>query len=240
MNCISVEGLVKSFNGVRALDGLTFSVECGDSVALLGPNGAGKTTTMRIIAGLLKPDSGVVKVCGFDVIKEPKKAKACLGYLPEDAAPFMNLTVRENLEYVGLVRGLSNIKDAVEWVSQTLGLNGLMSVRPSSLSRGNRQRVALAMAIIHRPKVLLLDEPLNYLDIPTQENVVELLLSMRREGTTMLISTHIMSVAERLTNRVIMINRGRLVWEGSISELMMLVKPGERIEETVARMLKEA
>ncbi|ABW01573.1 ABC transporter ATP-binding protein [Caldivirga maquilingensis] len=238
MKCIDVEGLVKSFNGVRALDGLSFGVECSDSAALLGPNGAGKTTTMRIIAGLLKPDSGIVRVCGFNTIKEPRLTKACLGYLPEDAAPFMNLTVRENLEYVGLVRGLSNVKDAVEWVSQALGLDGLMNAQPASLSRGNRQRVALAMAIIHRPKVLLLDEPLNYLDIPTQENVIELLLSMRRNGTTMLISTHIMTVAERLANRVIMINRGRLIWEGSISELMNLVKPGERIEEAVARMLK--
>ncbi|WP_291765255.1 ABC transporter ATP-binding protein [Caldivirga sp. UBA161] len=240
MKCIDVKGLVKSFNGVRALNGLSFSVECGDSAALLGPNGAGKTTTMRIIAGLLRPDSGFVNVCGFDVIKEPRKTKSCLGYLPEDAAPFMNLTVRENLEYVSLVRGLSNVKDAVEWVAQALGLGGLMNVQPSLLSRGNRQRVALAMAIIHKPKVLLLDEPLNYLDIPTQENVIELLLNMKRNGTTMLISTHIMSVAERLANRVIMINKGKLIWEGSINELMNLVKPGERIEEAVARMLKEA
>ncbi|WP_069806685.1 ABC transporter ATP-binding protein [Vulcanisaeta thermophila] len=235
--CISARGLVKRFGNVVALNGVSFDVQCGDAVALLGPNGAGKSTTLRILAGLLRPDSGSAQVCGFDVQRQPREAKACLGFLPEDAVPFLNLTVRENLEYMAVLRGLGD--SVVDEVMDLLELRDLARRMASSLSRGNRQRLAIAMAIMHKPKVLLLDEPLNYLDIPTQEKVIALLKELNSKGTTMLVSTHIMSIAERLTRRVIVINKGTVVWQGEINELRKIAADtGERIEEVVARLMR--
>ncbi|MGC8543934.1 MAG: ABC transporter ATP-binding protein [Vulcanisaeta sp.] len=235
--CITASGLVKRFGNVTALNGISFEVKCGDTVALLGPNGAGKSTTLRILAGLLKPDAGSAYVCGFDVQRQPKEAKACIGYLPEDAVPFLNLTVRENLLYVAALRDLSD--SVVDEAIKLLGLEDLADRLAGSLSRGNRQRLAIALAIMHRPRVLLLDEPLNYLDIPTQEAVIKLFRELNASGSTLLVSTHIMSIAERLTSRVIVINKGVIVWQGAMDELKEIAaSAGERIEEVVARLMR--
>jgi len=235
--CIAAEGLRKRYGDVAALDGVTFEVPCGGAVALLGPNGAGKSTTLRILAGLLRPDAGVARLCGYDVQRQPREAKACMGFLPEDAAPFLSLTVRENLEYVAALRGLDG--SAVDWAVEALGLGDLEDRLASSLSRGNRQRLALALAIMHKPRVLLLDEPLNYLDIPAQESVIKMLRGMNAAGATIFVSTHIMSVAERLAREVLVINRGRIVWRGAMEELKAMAQDaGERIEEVVARLMR--
>lgn len=235
MDCIVAENLVKRYGSITALDGVSFSIPCGGAVALLGPNGAGKTTTLRILAGLLRPDSGRATLCGHDVQREPKRAKACLGYLPEDAVPFLNLTVRENLEYMAVLRGLNS--DAVDKAIKALGLEDLADRTAGSLSRGNRQRLAIAMVIMHNPSVLLLDEPLNYLDIPTQEEVIKLLKELNARGAAILVSTHIMSIAERLARDVLVINRGKIVWRGAMDELKAMAKD-ERIEEVVAKLMK--
>jgi len=237
-DCIHAVNLVKHYGKVRALDGVSFTVSCGDAVALLGPNGAGKTTTLRILAGLLRPDSGYVEICGFDMRREPRRAKACLGYLPEDAVPFLNLSVRENLEYVGILRGIEELDSRIDELLDTLELREFANRSIASLSRGNRQKVALAMSIIHNPRVLLADEPLNYLDIPTQERVIRLLVRMNKEGTTMLISTHILSIAERLARGVIVISNGRVMWSGSIDQLRSMVGPNERMEDVVVRLME--
>ncbi|MGC8606816.1 MAG: ABC transporter ATP-binding protein [Vulcanisaeta sp.] len=235
--CITASGLVKRFNGITALNGISFRIECGEAAALLGPNGAGKTTTLRILAGLLRPDSGSAHVCNFDVQRQPRNAKACLGYLPEDAVPFLNLTVRENLEYVAVLRELSD--SVIDETIKLLGLEDLADRTAGSLSRGNRQRLAIALAIMHRPRVLLLDEPLNYLDIPTQENVIRLFRDLNANGSTLLVSTHVMSIAERLTSKVIVISKGVIVWQGTMNELKEIAaSAGERIEEVVARLMK--
>ncbi|AEA12351.1 ABC transporter related protein [Thermoproteus uzoniensis 768-20] len=235
--CISAEGLKKRYGKTVALDGVSFEVPCGGAAALLGPNGAGKSTTLRILAGLLKPDEGSAKVCGYDVQRRPKEAKACMGFLPEDAVPFLNLTVRENLEYVAALRGIDD--SAVDWAIKALGLEEVEGKLASSLSRGNRQRLALALAIFHKPKVLLLDEPLNYLDIPAQESVIKMLKEMNAAGTALLVSTHIMAIAERLARDVFVINRGRIVWRGTMEELKAMAQDaGERIEEVVARLMR--
>ncbi|MGC8583398.1 MAG: ABC transporter ATP-binding protein [Thermoproteus sp.] len=235
--CISAEGLKKRYGRTVALDGVSFEVPCGGAAALLGPNGAGKSTTLRILAGLLKPDEGSAKICGYDVQRQPKEAKACMGFLPEDAVPFLNLTVRENLEYVAALRGIDD--SAVDWAIKALGLEELEGKLASSLSRGNRQRLALALAIVHRPRVLLLDEPLNYLDIPAQESVIKMLKEMNAAGAALLVSTHIMAIAERLAKDVFVINRGRIVWRGTMEELKAMAQDaGERIEEVVARLMR--
>lgn len=235
--CISASGLKRRFGKIVALNGVSFEVPCGVAAALLGPNGAGKTTTLRILAGLLKPDEGTARVCGYDVQRQTREAKACMGYLPEDPSPFLNLTVRENLEYMAALRGLDD--SAVDKALKALGLEDLADRLASSLSRGNRQRLAIALAVMHNPKVLLLDEPLNYLDIPAQEAVIKLFNEMNANGATILVSTHIMAIAERLAKEVLVINKGVVVWRGSMAELRDLAAgSGERIEEVVARLMR--
>jgi ABC-2 type transport system ATP-binding protein len=239
MYCIEVKNVTKHFGNNTALNGISFEINCGDSVSLIGPNGAGKTTTLRILSGILRPDSGTVKICGVDIFKKPREAKTCLGYLPEDAVPFLNLTVRENLEYVGILRGIDGLDDRIDELVKVLELEDLMNKPVAALSRGNRQKVALAMAIIHRPKVLLLDEPLNYLDIPTQERIIKLLRNMNNDGTTILLSTHIMSIAEKLTNDAIIINRGKIIWRGTMEQLKTETNANQTIEETIINILNK-
>ncbi|EHP69275.1 MAG: ABC transporter ATP-binding protein [Metallosphaera yellowstonensis] len=235
MECIRVAHVSKRYGEVVVLDNLSFDIPCQERYSLLGPNGAGKSTTMKILAGLAKPDSGEVKIMGWD--PESLEAKRVLGYLPEDALPYRNLSVRENLEYIASLRELSDGEYMVETLLDRLGLRQYERVQAGKLSRGNLQKLAIALAIIHSPKVLLLDEPLNYLDIPTQEEVISLLKEM---NSTFLISTHIMSIALRLTDNVILMSHGRIIWRGSISELKLLGKENEPIESVVARMMRGA
>jgi ABC-2 type transport system ATP-binding protein len=230
---IEVNNVTKSYGPIVALKGLSFQLTSGEKCALLGPNGAGKSTTLKLLVGLLRPDQGEVKVGGLD--PSSTEARKILGYLPEDASPYRTLSVRENLEYVGALREVENLKEKVETLLDTLALREYERSKVGRLSRGNSQKLALALSMIHSPKILLLDEPLNYLDIPTQENVISLLND--EKSCTQLVSTHIMSVAGRLTDHVIMISRGRVVWTGVISDLKKLGGEDEPVEKIVARML---
>ncbi|MDT7901507.1 MAG: ABC transporter ATP-binding protein [Acidianus sp.] len=231
MECISLRNVVKRFGSITALNNLSFSIPCGGRVALLGPNGAGKSTTMKILAGLLKPDYGEVEIMGMK--PGTKEVKKILGYLPEDPMPYRILTVRENLEYIALLRGVS--KERVDEMLDFLDLRQYEKIQAGKLSRGNQQKLSLALVLIHNPEIVLLDEPLNYLDIPTQEKVIGILKEMK---STFLISTHIMSIATRLTDHVIMISKGTVIWQGSISELKALGREDEPIESVVARMMR--
>lgn len=230
---IDVNGVAKSYGPIVALKGLSFHLTSGEKCALLGPNGAGKSTTLKLLVGLLKPDQGEVKVAGLD--PPSQEARKISGYLPEDASPYRTLSVRENLEYVGALREVPNLKDRVDRVMDNLTLREYERAKVGRLSRGNAQKLALALAILHSPKILLLDEPLNYLDIPTQERVISLLND--DISSTQLVSTHVMSVAGRLTDHVIMISRGAVVWTGEISDLKKLGSENEPVEKIVARML---
>ncbi|BAB59292.1 ABC transport system ATP-binding protein [Thermoplasma volcanium GSS1] len=214
MECIHFEQVSKYYGKKRAIDGLTFRLDCGESMALIGPNGAGKSTTLKILAGILKPDSGSVSISGYD--PSTNDARKIVGYLPEDAAPYFTLSVRENLEYIGALRGVQNLNSRMDFLMELLGLGNYRNVKVSALSRGNRQKLAIALVLIHDPKVLLLDEPLNYLDIPSQEAITKYFHSLK---ATFLVSTHIMSIAERFTSRILIINNGRKVWEGDIQQI---------------------
>ena len=235
MLCIEAKDLHKRFGKVVALEGLSFGVECGEKVALIGPNGAGKSTTLKILVGLISPDQGYAKIAGYD--PDSVMARKVLGYLPEDASPYPMLTVRENLEYIAALRGVEDVKE-IEEMLDLLELREVERRRVMSLSRGQRQKVAIALALIHRPKVLLLDEPLNYLDIPTQEKVISYLNSLK--DVTTLVATHIMSIAVRLTSKVLIISHGKLVWTGTVQELRSLGKEDEPIESVVARIMRES
>ncbi len=229
---IELKNVRKAYGSVIALKWLSFELLKGEKAALLGPNGSGKSTTLKILAGLLRPDEGEARILGY--APDSTEARKVIGYLPEDATPYRSLTVRENLEYIGALRGVENLKEKVDFFLDMLDLREFEKAKVGRLSRGNTQKLAIALATIHDPSVLLLDEPLNYLDIPTQEKVISLL---SRKETTQLVSTHIMSVAGRLTNKVIMISRGTLVWQGNMQELRNFGEEKEPIEAIVARMM---
>ncbi|BFI75963.1 ABC transporter ATP-binding protein [Sulfurisphaera ohwakuensis] len=230
MDCIEVRNVIKRFNGISALDGISFSVPCNGKYALLGPNGAGKSTTLKILSGLLRPDAGEVYIKGMNPTSV--EVKRILGYLPEDAMPYRNLTVMENLEYFASLRDLP--RERAKEMIYLLGLEDYMYVEAGKLSRGNLQKLSLALVLLHNPEVILLDEPLNYLDIPTQERVINILKSL---NGTLLVSTHIMSIATRLTDHVIIINHGKVIWTGSIDELRSLGREDEPIESIVAKIM---
>lgn len=234
-NCIQLEHVTKSYGSVLALNDLNFEIPVGGRFALLGPNGAGKSTTLKLLIGSLRPDTGYVKVLGYP--PDSREAKAAVGYLPEDALPYRMLSVRENLEYIGALREVPDVKGRVDYLLDELDLRQYEKANVGRLSRGNTQKLALALALVHSPKVLLLDEPLNYLDIPTQEKVISLLDKL--EGTH-LVSTHIMAIADRLTDSVVMITKGQFMWEGTIAELRKKGSPEEPIEKVVARMMTGA
>ncbi len=233
--CIVVSNVSRNFGQVMALKGLSFTIPWGEKFTLLGPNGAGKSTTLKLLVGLLKPDSGEIRIGGAD--PGSKEARSIVGYLPEDASPYRTLSVRENLEYIGALREVGNVREATDVMLDLLELREYEKAKVGRLSRGNMQKLSLALTLIHKPKVLLLDEPLNYLDIPTQEKVIAFLNSL---NATHLVSTHIMSIASRLTKNVIMLSRGAVLWEGSIDALKKLGKEEEPIESVVARMMMGA
>jgi ABC-2 type transport system ATP-binding protein len=234
-SCIELNHVTKSYGPVRALDDLTFRIPVGGKFALLGPNGAGKSTTLKLLIGSLRADSGYVGILGS--APESRESKAVVGYLPEDALPYRMLSVRENLEYIAALRGVPDVKGRTDYLLDELELRQYERSNVGRLSRGNTQKLAIALAIVHSPKVLLLDEPLNYLDIPTQEKVISMLDEM--EGTH-LVSTHIMAIANRLTDSVVMISKGMFLWEGTIEELRRKGSPEEPIEKVVARMMTGA
>jgi ABC-2 type transport system ATP-binding protein len=229
-----MNGISKDYGSVHALRNLSFKLEPGERCALLGPNGAGKTTTLKILVGLLTPSSGTARIGEFSPSSE--EARRMMGYLPDDASPYRSFSVRENLEYIGALRGVEDVSDRVDSLLDSLQLREYERAKVGRLSRGNIQKLAMALTIIHNPSVLLLDEPLNYLDIPTQETVIEHLKNM---NSTQLVSTHIMEVATRLTDRVVMISHGSVVWTGTLEDLRKLGKDNEPIERVVARMLTD-
>ncbi len=230
---LSIEGVYKDYSGVRAVDGLDLTIRDGERVTLLGENGAGKSTTMRIISGLMKPDKGDVRIYGFR--PSTVEAKKRIGYLPEDASPYLNLSVRENLEYIGTIRRTANLADRIEMLIELMDMQSMTQQKPLSLSRGNRQKLCLALAIIHEPRFAIMDEPLNYLDIPTQEKVFDYFNSLR---STFLISTHILSIAKRLTERIVVLSKGRKVWDGNLEELENYDNSKRPIEAIVSDLMK--
>lgn len=231
LTCITFSNVMKSYKNVIALKGVSFEVNCGDIIALVGPNGSGKSTLLKIAAGILKPDSGRVRVKGLDPMSE--EAKKIIGYLAEEALPYINLSVRENLEYVARLRGLSDYQRRVDELLEVLGLKQYERSKVLSLSRGNRQKLAIAMAIVHKPEILLLDEPLNYLDIMTQEQVAEMIEELK---ATTLVSTHMLSIAERMASKVVLINKGELIGVMDMDYLKSL-SPDGRVEKVILQIL---
>ena len=215
---IEVKGVTKIYGEQRAVDNLSFSVAQGEIVGFLGPNGAGKSTTMKMITGYLQPDSGHISVSGINVQKDPLEAKKRIGYLPESNALYYDMFVREYLHFMADVHNISAPKDKVEEVIKTVGLTRESNKKIGQLSKGYKQRVGLAAAILHNPEVLILDEPTSGLD-PNQ--IVEIRQVIKEAGRNkiVLFSSHILQEVEAICDRVIIINRGVLVADDSLQNL---------------------
>lgn len=218
---IEVDALEKRFDGIVAVDSLSFTVKPGEVLGFLGPNGAGKSTTMKMITGFLRPTSGTARICGHDIQQAPVEAKKLIGYLPEGAPSYGDMTVTEFLLFIADVRGIpaSERKARVQSVADQVHLNAVMQKPVSTLSKGYRRRVGLAQAIIHDPKVLILDEPTDGLD-PNQKHEVRKLIQGMAEDKIIIISTHILEEVTAVCNRAMIIAHGRLLADGTPADLM--------------------
>jgi ABC-2 type transport system ATP-binding protein len=217
---LEVRGLTKRFDR-PAVDALDLTVRSGEFYALLGPNGAGKTTTLRMVAGLLQPDSGSIAIAGIDALKDPVAAKQITAWVSDEPMIYDKLTPLEYLEFVG---GLWGVDAAVAERSArdllvSLGLEANMHERCEGFSKGMRQKVALAGALIHDPLLIILDEPLTGLDAVSARHVKGLLAERVRAGCTVILTTHILEVAERMADRIGVISSGKLIAEGTLAEL---------------------
>jgi len=217
---IRIENLVKTFGAKRAVDGISFGVERGEVLGFLGPNGAGKSTTMRMVTGFMPPTSGRVTIGGHDVAESPLEAKRLVGYLPENAASYPDMTVRGFLEFAAELRGLRGTgkKQAVARVVERCFLESVLRQSIDTLSKGYKHRTCLAQALIHDPDVLIMDEPTDGLD-PNQKHEVRNLIRELGRNKAIVFSTHILEEVDAACTRAIIIDRGRIVANGTPEEL---------------------
>ncbi len=217
---IEVHNLCKQYDQVQALDDVSLSIETGEVIGLLGPNGAGKTTLMKILTGYIQPSSGTAAIGGHDVLAETGKVQEMIGYLPENAPVYPELTVQSYLRMMADLRNIPKDRqiDAIREAVDAVGLRDRLTLPIGTLSKGYRQRVGLAQAILHKPRLLILDEPTNGLD-PTQIVEVRRLIRKLAQDATILLSTHILPEVEATCDRAVIIIRGRLKADALLSEL---------------------
>jgi len=232
---IEVEGLTKRFGYITAVDNISFKVEKGEVVGFLGPNGAGKSTTMRILTCFLPADQGRCKIAGFDVLTESMEVRRRIGYLPENTPLYEEMSVEEFLKYIADMRGIKKQeqKSRIDKMVETCVIEPVLKMDISELSKGYRQRVGLAQAMIHDPEILIMDEPTSGLDPNQIIEIRELIKKLGKEKTVIL-STHILSEAEATCSRMIIIDRGKLIADGSLKEVSRLAS-GANIHRLKAR-----
>lgn len=218
---ISLTGVSKSFGTVKAVNQLNLTVEPGEIRGLLGPNGSGKSTTMKIVVGMLKPDAGEINVCGVDVRSKPVEARTHIGYVPETPFLYEYLSAAEYLDLVGVAYGLSgqDRKNRASELLKALQMDEHVNEVMSGYSQGMRQKIALISALMHRPKVLILDEPLNGLDPRSARIVKEILHRLADEGVSILFSTHVLEIADAICHKVTIIADGYIVAEGTSTQI---------------------
>jgi ABC-2 type transport system ATP-binding protein len=225
---IDVENLTKRYGRFVALDGISFQAVEGEILGFLGPNGAGKTTTMRILTGYTPPTSGRASVAGFDVFDDSLEMRRHVGYLPETVPLYRDMTVRGYVDYIAQLHGIADRRRRVDEVLEQVGMQDRQRSLIRTLSKGMRQRVGLAQALVHDPEVLILDEPTIGLD-PQQVQDVRRLIHTLGERRTVLLSTHILSEAEQLCDRIAIIDRGRIIAVGTPAELQSQLQRGRRL-----------
>jgi ABC-2 type transport system ATP-binding protein len=236
---IELQDITKSFGGKVAVDRLSLTVGKGEFFGFLGPNGAGKTTTIKIMAGLLRPEGGVAKICGIDIARHPEAAKMKIGYVPDMPFIYEKLTAREYLEFTGGLYGVpqEKLRAKIEWIFDLFSMNGWADSRCEEYSHGMRQKVVFGAAFVHDPEVLIVDEPMVGLDPQSMRLLKDLLRLYARRGNTIFVSTHILSVAEEICDRIGIIDRGRLVALGTVGELRQAAaSDGEKLESLFLKL----
>ena len=226
-SAIQVKSLVKRFGPIKAVQGVSFVVNKGEVLGFLGPNGAGKSTTMKMITGFLEPTAGTVEICGFDVLNDPLQAKRKIGYLPEGAPSYGEMTVNSFLHFVADIRELkgSAKTQAVDNAIKRIHLESVRYQTIDTLSKGFKRRVGVAQAILHDPEVLIMDEPTDGLD-PNQKHEVRLLIQEMAKDKAIIISTHIMEEVDAVCDRAIIIASGQVLYDGTPKELLQRSETG--------------
>jgi ABC-2 type transport system ATP-binding protein len=234
---IETKFLSKSYEGKSALDNLSIQIEPGSIFGFLGPNGAGKSTTVKILTGLLRPTKGSVSVAGFDVVEQPLEVKKRIGYVPETGALYESLSPAEYLEMAACLHHIDP-KAAKTRMDELLELFGILDVRHQRMtefSKGMKQKVLISAALLHKPEVLFLDEPLNGLDANTAMIFKELLKKLAEQGKTILFCSHILEVVERICNRILIIDKGRRIIEGTVQEICATTS-AQTLEQAFAQL----
>ncbi|MDD3762866.1 MAG: ATP-binding cassette domain-containing protein [Nevskiales bacterium] len=219
---IVAQDLHRSFGAVKAVDGVSFSAADGQITGLLGPNGAGKTTTLRMLYTLLRPDRGRILVDGVDAVAEPLAVRRRLGVLPDARGLYKRFTARENIEYFGRMHGMdeSTLRRRVDALIERLDMRDIASRRAEGFSQGQRVKTAIARALVHDPRTILLDEPTNGLDVMATRSLRRYLAELRDEGRCVVLSSHIMQEVAALCDRIVVIAHGRVVASGTAAELL--------------------
>ena len=234
---IKIEGLKVSYGDYLAVDNLNLNIQKGELFAFLGPNGAGKTTTIKALTGLLNPDSGTIEICGHDMEESPLKAKSLMGYVPDVAVFYEKLTSIEFMKFIGDLYGIDKkiLYDNTVELFDTMDLEPFANAQIEELSHGTRQRLAIAASLCHEPEVFVIDEPMVGLD-PLHARVVKQELQKRcQNGLTVMMSTHLLNVAEELADRIGIIDGGKLIALGTLEELRM-GKDAEALEEIFLKL----
>jgi len=235
---IKVSNLHKSFGKVKAVRGISFEVRDGEITGLLGPNGAGKTTTLRMLYSLLPPDEGEIRIDGLDPTKDAMAIKRTLGVVPDSRGLYTRMSARENIAYYGKLHGMSgkDINQRVEELVETLDMADFIERRTEGFSQGQRVKVAIARAMVHRPQTVLLDEPSNGLDVMSTRALRRYILSLKDAGHSVILSTHIMQEVAALCDRIIIIANGQIAADGAAHEL--LEKSGcDSLEDAFVRLI---
>lgn len=217
---IEVEQYTKLYGDMVAVNKLSFTVPAGDVVGLVGPNGAGKTTTLRALAGILQPTSGSIRIAGIDLKTQPVQAKARLAFIPDEPQLFDYLTVTEHLQFVARLYGVADAGPRIPVLLEELELTPKRDALPPELSRGMKQKLAIACGLLHRPAAVLLDEPLTGLDPVGIRRMKETITARAREGAAVVLSSHLLHLVEELCTRILVIRRGQAVAFGTIDEIV--------------------
>jgi ABC-2 type transport system ATP-binding protein len=219
---LSVAGVRKAYGTTVALDGVDLTVEAGTILGLLGPNGAGKTSLVSLVAGIRRPDSGTVHVGGIDVVRDAHAARQLIGYAPQETGVYPTLTVRDNLRFFAGLAGLRRReqRDRIDAVAAALGLTRLLDRRGNEISGGERRRLHTAIALLHRPRLVLLDEPTTGADVRTRAEILELVRSLAGEGSAIVYSTHYLHEVEELGAAIAFIDHGRIIASGALADLI--------------------
>ena len=231
---IEIRNLTKNYGKFKAVDDLSIKVEAGEIVGLIGPNGAGKTSTLRCIAGIQAPSTGTISIGGHDIVKDPVAAKRCFSFMADEPQLFEYLTVNEHLRLTARIYDANNFEVRAKALLEELQLTGKEDALPSALSRGMKQKVAIACGLLHEPQVLLFDEPLTGLDPLGIRHMKETIVSRGRNGSAVIVSSHLLHLVEEICTRVVIIDRGVKVGDGTVAELSaqsQMAEAGSNLEQ---------